>query len=448
MNAKSDPWPGLIHAADQPRVLNALGEHLAGRSPSFDARYRIRGREGDWHWMIDRGRVVEWAPTGQPQRLLGISADVTERLRADEALAASERRFRAMFDSAQQVQVLLDEQGRVLEANRAAIAFAGQVLSALRGRQLWELSCWGGDGGSAEQVAESVLVALTGEPVHQELELADQRGVPLLLELSLSPILDGDGKVTQVLVDGRDMTLRRRAEDALREVESLTTMGRVAARVAHEINNPLAGIQNAFLLIKDAVPTSHPHHTYVGAVEREIARIAAVTRQLYETYRPEPDGNLGTSLPSLVGDAVALLQQINRAAGARIEVDLTRAPGTVPLPEAILRQALYNLVQNAIEASPPGGVVEVTAAIEGDSFTLAVGDRGPGIPGEIRERVFEPFFTTKDSTVRTGGMGLGLSLVARSVQALGGKVDIHDRAGGGTLVVVRLPLPVHSGATA
>jgi signal transduction histidine kinase len=183
-------------------------------------------------------------------------------------------------------------------------------------------------------------------------------------------------------------------------------------------------------------------------VEREVRRIAAVTRQLYETYRPEGDGVLDTSLTSLVGDAVALLEQVNRGSGVRIEVDLHRAPSTVPLPEAILRQALYNLVQNAIEASPPGGAVEVSAASEGGMFTLAVGDRGEGIPEQIRERVFEPFFTTKTSAVRTGGMGIGLSLVARSAQALGGQVEIHDRAGGGTLALVRLPMPANSGASA
>jgi signal transduction histidine kinase len=123
----------------------------------------------------------------------------------------------------------------------------------------------------------------------------------------------------------------------------------------------------------------------------------------------------------------------------RITVDLEGAPATVRLPDAILRSAVYNLVQNAVEASPPGGVVELAATVEAGGFVLRVRDRGPGVPDEIRERVFEPFFTTKAATLRTGGMGLGLSLVRRSVQALGGLVEIHDRPGGGTEFVVRLP---------
>jgi PAS domain S-box-containing protein len=441
MSAGADPWSSLIHPNDQPRVMNALSDHLSGLTPSFEARYRIRGHADDWHWVIDRGRVVERSPTGQPRRVLGITADVTDRQRADEALAASERRFRASFDSAAQVLLLLDADGRVLEANHAALDFTTLELPAARGLPLWELPCWRGGTELIEEIRADLNEALEGFPVRRELELVDAKGDPLLLELLLSPIHDAGGKVFQLLVDGRDITVRKRAEDVLREVESLTTMGRMAARVAHEINNPLAGIQNAFLLIKDAVPADHPHRAYVGAVEREIARIAGVTRQLYETYRPEQNGAHGTSVAGLVSDAVALLEQINRSSGVKIEVNLAGVPGTVRLPEAILRQALYNLVQNAVEASPPGGVVEVVARVEAGAFILQVRDRGPGIPAEIRERVFEPFFTTKTATVRTGGMGLGLSLVGRSVQALGGHVEIHDREGGGTEFVVRLPIP-------
>ncbi len=101
-----------------------MADHLAGKTESFEAEYRIRDHLGGWHWVIDRGRVVERAPSGVPLRVLGISADVTERKRTDEALEASERRFRACFDSAYQLQKLLDLEGRVLEANRTALDFS------------------------------------------------------------------------------------------------------------------------------------------------------------------------------------------------------------------------------------------------------------------------------------------------------------------------------------
>jgi PAS domain S-box-containing protein len=438
--AKVDSWMSLINPDDRPAVQAAMADHLAGKTESFEAEYRIRDHLGGWHWVIDRGRVVERAPTGVPLRVLGISADVTERKRADEALEASERRFRACFDSAYQLQKLLDLEGRVLEANRTALDFSGTTIEELRGVPLWDTAIWQNSPASRELLRESFAEARNGKTIRKEMELDVGEGRHAIIDFSLTPIMDAEGRVVQLLAEGRDITASKQAEDQLREVESLSTMGRLAARVAHEINNPLAGIQNSFLLIKDAVPESHPHHSYVGAIEREIGRIAGVTRQLYETYRPETDGARETSIPSVVGDAVALLEQVNRDSKVSIKVDLQGAPQVVQLPDALLRQALYNLIQNAVEASPKGGTVSVTAAAENGMFALRVKDGGPGIPQEIRERIFEPFFTTKPSSTRTGGMGLGLSLVRRSVHALGGHVEILDVPEGGTEFVVRLPL--------
>jgi PAS domain S-box-containing protein len=437
MQGERDSWTALIHPSDQRMVNTAMSNHLAGLTESYEAEYRIKDVDGDWHWVIDRGRVVERYASGAPRQVAGISADITERKRADQALEESERRFRICFESAQQGQMLLDLEGRVLEANRASLDISAAEMGAMKGQALWD---GGRLVGRNAELRELFAGAMGGKPMRRELEFAaDGDGRDLLLDVTLSPVFDGSGKVSQLLADIRDVTARRRTEVTLREVESLTTMGRLAARVAHEINNPLAGIQNAFLLIKNAVPSSHPHFAYVGAIEREIARIAGVTRQLYETYRPEHQ--IGeTQLPALVGDAVALLEQINRDSRVRIATDLTRSPTQVPIPDAVLRQTVYNLVQNAVEASPSGSTVEVSAAVEEKRLVLRIRDRGPGIPAEIRARIFEPFFTTKPSSVKTGGMGIGLALVRRSVEALGGTIEILDREGGGTEFVVRMPL--------
>ena len=215
------------------------------------------------------------------------------------------------------------------------------------------------------------------------------------MDFSVKAIRDADGQVVQLLVEGRDMTARRRAESELREVETLTTMGRIAARVAHEINNPLAGIQNSFLLLRDAIPADHPHYAYVGAIEREIRRIADVTRQLYETYRPETDGTGQSGVRTLIGDAVAFLQQVNRPSKVQIQADLSGVPPLVAIPESVLRQSVYNLVQNAVEASPQGGLVTVRADRRGAILRCGFAIRDPGVPLEARQRIFEPFVTTK-----------------------------------------------------
>jgi two-component system sporulation sensor kinase C len=434
-------WTELVHPDDRRRVEALLSAHLDGWSHVFEAQYRIQDAAGEWSWRVDRGHVTERGPYGTPLQMLGVSGDVSERRRVDEERERSERRFRAMFDSAYQFQALLDLECRILEANPTALELLRNETSieGLRGLVFWEAGWWSGPDAAA-WAKTACDAAKAGRIVKQELEMATRGGQRVVMDFSVKAIRDAEGRVAQLLVEGRDITARRRAEAELREVETLTTMGRIAARVAHEINNPLAGIQNSFLLLRDAIPADHPHYAYVGAIEREIRRIADVTRQLYETYRPDSDGTGQSGVRTLIGDAVAFLQQVNRPTQVRIQAELAGVPSLVAIPESVLRQSVYNLVQNAVEASPPGGLVTVWAHAENGYFVLRVRDQGPGVPASARSRIFEPFVTTKGRGAATGGMGIGLSLVRRSVEAMGGTIDIEDPPDGGAEFVIRIPV--------
>lgn len=433
-------WTELVHPEDRPRVLAMLRAHLQGHTPAFEAQYRMRNASGEWGWLVDRGHVSERGSDGTPRKMLGVSGDVTERQRIDQERETSERRFRAIFDSAHHFQVLLDGEARVLEANSAALAGLGPsgALESVAGQPFAEV-WWHSDDPTRGRIAAAMVEAKQGRFVTLEAEIEQAEG-RLTYDFSIKPIRDRSGQVIQLLAEGLDITVARRAEAKLREVETLSTMGRLAARVAHEINNPLAGIQNSFLLLRDAIPTSHPHFAYVGAMEREIARIANVTRQLYETYRPETDGDSRAGVRTVIGDAIALLTQVNRPSQVIIRSELDRLPTEVAIPESVLRQSVYNLVQNAVEASPAGGTVTVRAEAQNGTFELRVRDQGDGIPDAVRPMLFQPFVSTKGREVATSGMGIGLSLVHRSVQAVGGSIEIIDLPEGGTEFVVRMPI--------
>ncbi|MES2522498.1 MAG: ATP-binding protein [Gemmatimonadota bacterium] len=472
VNGPQERWTALVHEHDAARVADAVAAHLAGRTDALEIEYRVRAADGSWHTIVDRGRVIERTEDNRASRLLGISGDVTDRARADAALEAGGRRFRAIFDSAYHLQLLLDLDGRILEANHAAEELADVPSGALRGQLLWEALWWDTKSATAQQVRDAFARAVAGAGVGAgasdittdgtsgvvnpeaatsrfEATLASDRSDrrTVIIDFTVKPILDGEGRVMQVLAEGRDLTDRKRAEVSLREIGALTTMGQIAARVAHEINNPLAGIQNAFLLVRGAIPTDHPHYHFVGAIDREIGRIASVTRQLYETYRPDQSMASESSVILAISDAVAFLGQVNRTRTVRITTDVSKAPSLVPVPDALIRQTLYNLVQNAVDASPDGGIVEVTAVHEGYECIITVCDEGSGIPEEIRQRIFEPFFSTKDRTLKTGGMGIGLALVRQSVLAVGGRITVRDRPGRGTEFEIRLPMtPIDTGA--
>lgn len=437
-------WMALIHPDDQPHVHLAMTRHVAGDNESYEVEYRVRAADGDWHVLVERGRVVDRSSLGEPNRLIGITADVTEARAAAQAQEEVERRFRAVFNSSFQFQVLMDNNCRVIEANPVTLELSGYEAEAVLGREAWETLWWAGQPEGQQRLREACDAAGRGTAQSWEQEIHAPGQPATILELSVRAIQDTAGAATQLLMEGRDVTERRRAEASMKEVETLTTMGRMAARVAHEINNPLAGIQSAFLLIRDAVPAEHPHHSYVGAIEREIERISQVTRQLYETYRPEQDPSGTASVDQVVTDAVAFLDQVNRAREVQLVADLDGVPGTVPVPAAVLRQIVYNLAQNAIDASPPGGRVDIIAAATPTSLTLTVRDQGPGVPEELRDQVFEPFFTTKAASLKTSGMGLGLALLRQTVQASGGTISVGSAPGGGAEFVITLPLDDHT----
>ena len=439
--AVRDAWMNVVHPDDVEGFNRALTRHLSGDVEAFEYEYRVRNRSADWHTMVDRARVVERTPAGQPSRLLGVRADVTETRNAHAARLLNERRFRAIFDSGFQYQLLLDRDGIVLEVNRVALEASNALLENVVGQPVWNTLWWASNEAARIPLQAAFAAASAGTATGYEAEVNGEGGPTSTLEVAIKPFIDRAGQTNQLLLEARDITVRRRAEAALQEVDTLTTMGRVAARVAHEINNPLAGIQNSFLLIKGAIPPSHPHFAYVGAIEREIDRIAAVTRQLYETYRPEQDAGGGTSVRSLVADAVSFLTQTNRHMHVRIETDFSNVPSVIKLPSAMMRQIFINLAQNAFEASPPGETVTIRAEMQDQQLTLSVRDRGNGVPQELRDRIFDPFFSTKDRGVRTGGMGLGLALVRRTVAAAGGSIAVADAPGSGAIFTVTLPVP-------
>jgi len=244
----------------------------------------------------------------------------------------------------------------------------------------------------------------------------------------------------------RDVTSQRQTEEALRqgvrlraEAEKLAATGRMAARIAHEINNPLAGIKNSFLLVKKAVPNEHPRYEFVSLIEKEIDRIAEIVRQMYDLHRPHQEVEREILVADTVRDVVLMLQPLGKRHRATIEVEMADAAIAVRLPEGSLRQVLYNLLSNAIEASPCDGRVRIEVRHTDEVLWVSVTDQGRGVPQELRSRIFEPFFTTKEKG-DSGGLGLGLSICKGFVEALQGSIELQSEMGGGSVFSVKLPL--------
>ncbi|MGC3996053.1 MAG: ATP-binding protein [Anaeromyxobacter sp.] len=233
-----------------------------------------------------------------------------------------------------------------------------------------------------------------------------------------------------------------RAHAALVHTEKLSSLGQLAASIAHEINNPLAGILTyAKLLAREAeqdVPDEGRRRATVkrlDLVRRETERCSAIVRNLLDFARERPLKMVAVDLHAVVKESLQLVGHKLQLSDIAVEVHLDPVPA-VSADFGELRQAVVNLALNALEAMGKGGRLTVTTRTGADgAVEVAVSDSGPGVPAEIREKIFDPFFTTKEK-----GTGLGLSVVFGILQRHGGKVVYEDAPGGGACFVLRLPV--------
>jgi len=454
----------FVHETEQERVHEAI-RSLTPENPRVSHEHRVRGPDGEMKWHLwtnhaffdDQGRVLEIQAVGR---------DVTQRKLAEERLRASEKRYRAIVEDQTELVCRYGSDGRFTFVNEACCRFTGLKREVLLGRSFLPFLPEGERGAVWNRIT-----SLTPEkPINTiEQHAMNKDGELRWMLWTNRALFDENGAFHEYQAVGSDITQRKEAEELVRrhkdrleeevqsrmeqieqlerlgrESEKLAATGRMAARIAHEINNPLAGIKNSFLLVKDAVPEDHPYYSYVGRIEREIDRIADIVRQMYGLHPERSQAARPFWVDHAIRDVVLLLEGGAAKSEVRVDVDLDASHLRVSLPEDLFRQVLFNVVQNAIEAAPGGTVVRVRATLREGSLVIAVRDRGKGIPEEVQEKIFEPFFTTKEGRAEDGaGLGLGLSISKGIVDALGGTIVFKVHPRGGTLGEV--VIPIHEG---
>jgi two-component system, sporulation sensor kinase C len=239
------------------------------------------------------------------------------------------------------------------------------------------------------------------------------------------------------LVQERTARLRQ-LEERQRQMEKLAAMGQLAAGVAHEINNPLAGIRNAFQLIQADLPPDSEHFELIELVDREFERISSIILQMYQLYRPNPQSASSFSIAQTVKDVVRLLEAAARKRNIKLAFTYEEETTIVWLPEGEVKQVLYNLIRNAIQASPDNEAVHIALKVADEEVRISVHDQGPGIPGDILSRIFDPFFTTKQGGGEVG-MGLGLPVSQSLVEAMGGRIEVTTSSRKGSIFTAILP---------
>jgi two-component system CheB/CheR fusion protein len=253
------------------------------------------------------------------------------------------------------------------------------------------------------------------------------------VDTTIVPFLDDRAKPYQYMAIRYDITERKRSEALLREQEALARLGEMAAVVAHEVKNPLAGIRGALQVIGGRMAESSRDRAIVGDIVARLDSLNEIVHDLLVFARPREIRPAPVSLAELVEGTAALLRK--DPAYATVNVQITGGRPTIQADAEQLQVVFLNLLLNAAQASGTGGEVRVDISSADGFSRVRIVDFGPGIAPEVRERIFEPFFTTKHR-----GTGLGLPTARRVIERHHGTIEFECPAGGGTVVTVTLPV--------
>lgn len=469
----------IAHVQEAAPDLILLDIMLAGELNGIETAAQIRGRFDIPVIFLTAyadERTLQAAKLTEPygyllkpfdeRELHSVIAMGLHRHQLERELKASRQWFATMLKCIGDAVIATDRHGRVAFMNAMAETLTGWNETEASGRELTEIFHIVNESTRApvenpglRALREGKITGLANHTV-----LIARNGQEFPIDDSAAPIRNERGEVIGMVLVFRDVTARKHAEDRIRrynedleelvrqraqrlqeledsrfEQEKLAATGLMAARIAHEINQPLAGIKKSFLAIKGYVPADHPDSEFAAMILKEIDRVNAIVQQMFHLRPPEASLTKASPASEAIRQVVALTKSSAEARQIKMVVDCRQAVAAQINAEETLRQVLFNLIRNAIEASPQDSEIQVQGVATAGRLTVAVADQGSGIAEEIKTQIFEPFFTTKNDQA-TGGLGLGLSISKSLAEASGGSIYFQSRQDRGTTFYLSLPL--------
>jgi len=430
------------YTEDENRILETV--KVSGHFGPFEKEYLHR--DGHRVPITISGMLIE--REGGNYELWGIAQDVSIRRKAEEALRASEKKFRTLFEESRQGVMIHDENTFFSEVNPAAAAMFGRDPSHFVGRHPSELAPEYQPNGelSATVAMREIKKCLATGTARFDWTHLHADGHEVSIEVVLSRIPQGDKNLMQAVII--DMSERKRAEEELkraleRERELSQLKSNFVSMVSHEFRTPLGIIQSSAEILDDYLDQLDPaeRREQLVSIIKNSRRMAGLMEDVLLLGRLDSGRMEFVPGPlDLAGLCRRLVDEVRSTTDARCPIDFSTRdlPATALADESLLRHILLNLLSNAVKYSPPGDPVVFRAALDGDSLVFMVRDEGIGIPEQDLPVLFETF--RRGSNVgQTPGTGLGLVIVKQSVELHRGTIAVQTAEGGGTTFTVEIP---------
>lgn len=365
------------------------------------------------------------------QRLADELSDTNEKLRRALEDREHTRKFlENVLESLTSGVLTIDLEGRITGINRAGCQILQVEQHSILGVDYRRL--FGGSLARRSPLTDLLGSDLTYYNVEKVVAVGSAT-IPISVSSAL--ICDADGETIgalEVFVDLREL---KRMEEEIARVKSLAALGEVAAVVAHEVRNPLSGINGFAMLLKRELGEEHPNIEYVNKIIAGVEKLDRCVTSLLDYSRDLPLNSRTGDLRDLLRDSIEFFKfdLEARQSPNRVELDLPESPALCRFDAEQMSRALINLLQNADQAMPNGGRIRVRLKKRNGAFCVSVIDEGESVPLEIREKIFAPFFTTRE-----GGTGLGLALVKKIVEAHHGRVELESDSTKGSAFSISL----------
>ena len=448
--ARTYDWRLGIHPDDVERII---AESVAGEASmkTFTLEGRFRRGDGEYRWLRSTSSP-RFGPDGEHVGFIGVATDITLAKEAElelrrlveertAQLAASEAQFRAVFEAALEVMVLLKPDGTVLAVNNRREAWRHPNPSEAIGQKIWNAPTLRTYPQNVALMKKAVAAAARGKIFTTEVKMERESVPTAYLDVSVQPVRSGDGTILYLLFEARDITELKAAQEQLRQSQKMEALGQLTGGIAHDFNNLLTVVVGGLdIITKRAEDPKLKRYAENALAAAE--RGARLTGQLLAFSRVQRLEVRPTYVAPLIENMRPLLRNV-LGPGITKQFDLDKAMMPAMADPTQLEVAVLNLAINARDAMPDGGVltfssrpVRVTGEPDleaGDYIELTITDTGVGMPPEVVERAFEPFFTTKEVGK---GTGLGLSMVYGMARQSGGAVRIESTPGKGTAVTL------------